>query len=78
MLARRAFARVARPQPLARHLNVLVGWGSHSGTATFLADQLADDISSAGMQAKAVDQREITLDTISKVRAQPVQLPRCR
>ncbi|KAA0159095.1 hypothetical protein FNF31_05045 [Cafeteria roenbergensis] len=68
MLARRAFARVARPQPLARHLNVLVGWGSHSGTATFLADQLADDISSAGMQAKAVDQREITLDTISKAK----------
>lgn len=77
MLARRAFARVARSQPLARHLNVLVGWGSHSGTATFLADQLADDISSAGMQAKAVDQREITLDTISQVRTPPMRLLRC-
>jgi len=73
MLARRMVARsgarlVSASRFHARNVSVTVGWGSHSGTASFLADQLADELQGAGLPAKAVDQRQVTLDTISKVR----------
>jgi hypothetical protein len=45
-----------------------VAFATHSGKAAMLANQLADDLQSSGIVASAVDQRDITLDTIAQVR----------
>jgi len=42
----------------------MVTWGSQSGTATFLSEQLTDELRGAGVDAEAMDQRSVTLDSI--------------
>jgi hypothetical protein len=47
---------------------VLVSWGSQSGTATFLAEQLSDELQGQGVEAEALDQRSLTLSVLKEVR----------